>query len=249
MKKITFVLAAALVSLSAAAHTLNNPVGADGRYIVKYDCAKGEFAAANDFETDETVTIAFDITGTSLVDWLKATPIVEGANRGIAVNIWTSRGDTQGDVRRVKQINGNVYGMTVNFAQVLVDAEKKADVLKTDSILYVYGQIFGFEYTEDNAGAMWYLEAGDMTAPGSDCVFATIPYTGTKTSEDFYTDDFEETMWGQSVQGYAAPCVLATAIEDVVAGNGEKAGKFIEGGQLYILHNGVKYNALGTIVK
>lgn len=200
------------------------------------------------FETDETVTIAFDITGTSLVDWLKETPEVESASRGIAVNVWTSRGDTQGDVRRVKQINGNVYGMTVNFAQVLVDADKKADVLKTDSILYVYGQIFGFEYTEDNAGAKWYLEAGDMAAPGSDCVFATVKYTGTKTSEEFYTDDFEEAMWGLSVQGYAAPCVVATAIEDAAV-EGGKAGKFIENGQLYILHNGVRYNALGAVVK
>lgn len=44
MKKFYMILAAALVSLSAAAqYTLNNPIGADGRYIVKYDCENGKF--------------------------------------------------------------------------------------------------------------------------------------------------------------------------------------------------------------
>ena len=53
MKKFTFILAAALMSMGAMAqHTLNNPVGADGRYIVKYDCAADQFAAANDMEAD-----------------------------------------------------------------------------------------------------------------------------------------------------------------------------------------------------
>ena len=38
-------------------------------------------------------------------------------------------------------------------------------------------------------------------------------------------------------------------LENGTSTEGEKAGKFIENGQLYILHNGVKYNALGAIVK
>lgn len=250
MKKFTFVLAAALFSLSAAAVEINNPIGEDGRYIVKYDCEKGAFAAANDFETDETVTIAFDITGTALAEWVKGEPVTAGASRGIAANQWTSRGNTHEDVRRLKQINGNVYGMTINFAQVLVDEERKADVLKTDSVLYVFGQLFGFEYTDDNPGALWYVDAIEVQAPDADCLYTTLPYTGTKTSEEFYTDDFAEGMWiALGVKGYAAPCVLATAIEEIAAENKVQGNKFIENGQLYILNNGKKYNVLGAEVK
>ena len=253
MKKFTFVLAAALVSLSAAAYELNNPVGADGRYIVKYDCSKGAFADANDMEVDETFTFAVDIKGTWLEDYVKGTPTVEGATRGIAINKWTSKGDVNGETNRLKQISGTIYGMTVNYAQIFTDKDKlAAEVTKTDSILYIYGQVFGFEFTADESGAMWWQWNGgnveSTQAPGSDCLFAFAKYTGTKTSEEFYGSDFDEPMFGFDEKGYAAPCVLATAIEDATA-EGEKAGKFIENGQLYILHNGVRYNALGAIVK
>lgn len=254
MKKFTFVLAAALVSLSAAAYTLNNPVGADGRYIVKYDCAKGAFAAANDMEVDETFTFAVDITGTWLEDFVKGTPTAEGATRGIAINKWTSKGDVNGETNRLKQISGNIYGMTVNYAQIFTDKEKlAAEVTQKDSILYIYGQVFGFEFTATEPGAGWWMwdggNIGETTqAPGTDCLFTFAPYTGTKTSPDFYGDDFEEPMFGFAEQGYAAPCVTATAVETVKTDAG-KNGKFVENGQLYIMSNGVKYNALGAVVK
>lgn len=253
MKKFTFVLAAALISLGAAAHELNNPVGEDGRYIVKYDCSKGAFAAANDMEADETFTFAVDIKGTWLEDFVKGTPAAKGATRGIAINKWTSKGDVNGNTNRLKQIDGTIYGMTVNYAQIFGnDSILKADVTKADSILYIYAQIFGFEFTADEPGAGWWMwegqEIATTQAPGSDCLFAFAKYTGTKTGADFFGDDFDEPMFGFTEQGYAAPCVLATAIEDASV-EGEKAGKFIENGQLYILHNGVKYNALGAIVK
>lgn len=253
MKKFTFVLAAALISLSAAAHELNNPVGADGRYIVKYDCEKGAFAESNNMEADETFTFAVDIKGTWLEDFVKGTPSAEGASRGVAINKWTSKGHVNGETNRLKQIDGTIYGMTVNYAQIFSnDSVLKADVTKADSVLYVYGQVFCFEFTAEEAGAQWWQwgdqEIATTQAPGSDCLFAFAKYTGTKTGADFFGDDFDEPMFGFSEQGYAAPCVLATAIEDATA-EGEKAGKFIENGQLYILHNGVKYNALGAIVK
>lgn len=159
MKKFTIVLAAALVSLSAAAYELNNPVGADGRYIVKYDCSKGAFADANDMEVDETFTFAVDIKGTWLEDYVKGTPTVEGATRGIAINKWTSKGNVNGETNRLKQISGTIYGMTVNYAQIFIDKAKlAAEVTKTDSILYIYGQVFGFEFTADEPGAMWRSE-------------------------------------------------------------------------------------------
>lgn len=251
MKKFTFVLAAALISLGAAAVELNNPTDANGRYIVKWDCAKGDFAAANDFEPGETVTLAFDITDTKWEEAVKSSP-VEGATRGMAANIWTNYGPKKDDTNRLKQIKGNIYGATFNLAQCIADnsAEEGAKI-KKDTIVYCYGQLFMFAYGMVNdkfePGMEWYVEADGVQAPGSDCLFATLPSTG-RFDEDFYSDDFTEDMFTMKIKGYAAPCVVATAIEDAAV-EGEKAGKFIENGQLYILHNGVKYNALGAIVK
>ena len=259
MKKFTFVLAAALISLGAAAHELNNPVGADGRYIVKYDCSKGAFAESNDMQVDETFTLAVDVTGTWLEEWLKGTPAAEGANRGIAFNCWTNfggadQGILNGDVVRLKQISGNIWGMTRNMAQNFVNADSLQKAMTEDYVVYASAQLFGFEYTADNAGAGWWMwdnnEIAETRAPGADCLFTFAPFKSAKNEEEFYSDDEElsEDMYGMSVKGYAAPCVLATAIEDAAVEN-KKADKFIEDGQLYILHNGVKYNALGTIVK
>ena len=53
---------------------------------------------------------------------------------------------------------------------------------------------------------------------------------------------------GFGEKGYAAPCVLATALENTTL-EPKQGNKFIENGQLYILHNGVKYNVLGTEIK
>ncbi len=39
--------------------TVNNPKDANGFYIVKWDCANETFAAANDFEVDETFTFVW----------------------------------------------------------------------------------------------------------------------------------------------------------------------------------------------
>lgn len=251
MKKFTFVLAAALVSLSAAAVELNNPTDANGRYIVKWDCAKGDFAAANDFEPGETVTLAFDITGTKWEEAVKSSP-VEGATRSMAANIWTNYGPKKDATNRLKQIKGNIYGATYNFAQCISDFDATAgEKIKKDTIVYAYAQLFMFAYGTVNdkfePGMEWYVDAEAVQAPGSDCLFATLPSTG-RLDEEFYADEAGDGMFTMDAVGYAAPCVVATAIEDAAV-EGEKAGKFIENGQLYILHNGVKYNALGAVVE
>ncbi len=208
MKKLFLFLAAAMVSVAGMAHTLNNPIGADGRYIVKYDMAKHQFAASNDFEADQTFTFAVDVTGTWLEDFLKATPTAEGASRGVAVNKWTSKGDVNGDAVRLKQIEGNIYGATWNLAQ-LAATETFKEALMADSILYVYGQVFCFEYTADNPGAGWWMwsdqEVATSEAPGSDCLFATKPYTGAYTSDNLYFDYENGAIFGFEVTGYAAP--------------------------------------------
>ena len=226
MKKLFLLAVAAVACLAAnAAYTLNNPIGEDGRYIVKYDCEKGQFAAANDFEADEAVTIAVDVTGTWLADWLKDTPIAEGASRGVAINNWTSLGDTNGDFRRMKQINGNIWGLTMKLSDLLVNAELAPQATMTDSVVYVYAQFFGFEYTNDNPGANWWMwnenTIDESKAEGSDCLFATLPYTGTKTSESFYGDEgFEAEEFDEEgfdimdkISGIRCP-VFAFGVED-----------------------------------
>ena len=252
MKKFFVFAVATLFASSMFAHTLNNPVGTDGRYIVKYDCAAGTFAAANDMELDETFVFAVDVTGTWLENWLTETPAAEGASRGLAINKWTSRGDVNGDTNRMKQISGNIWGMTVNYAQIATGDFSES--LKTDSVLYVYAQIFGFEYTEDNPGAGWWMwadqEVATTQADGADCLFTFAPYTGTKTSADLYSDDYTDgAIYGFTVKGYAAPCIeaLNNAVDNVAVE--KKAEKFVRDGQLMILHNGVVYNALGVAEK
>ncbi len=227
MKKITLLFAVAMFALTASAATINNPIGADGRYIVKWDCEAGAFAASNDFEVDETFVFAVDMTGTAFEEWLKGTPDNAGATRSIAFNKWSSKDGFNGDCVRLKQIKGNIYGATYNLYQQL-NGEKKPETIMTDSILYVYGQLFGFEYTEEAPGASWWVwpagsEAEGPTpntqVPGTDSFFATLPYTGTKTSAEFYSDDYTGFFEAHyQVPGIAAACIgiETTDIEDVV---------------------------------
>ena len=254
MKKIFTLVAIAAMSLAAnAQYECNNPVGEDNRYIVKYDCAAGDFAASNDVMADEAFVFALDIKGTWLEDWVKGTPAAAGASRGVACNFWTNYGDVDGDIKRFKQINGTIYGMTLCLSQAMVNATEAPKAVMTDSIVYVYAQVFGFEYTADNAGAKWWQwdgnEVGTTYAPLSDgALFAILPYEAGRGVEDFYANDFSEGMFGMETKGYAAPCVFTTTdIENTEIK--AKSAKFIENGQLYIMSNGVKYNALGTAVK
>lgn len=254
MKKIfTFIAVAAMAMAAHAQYECNNPVGEDGRYIVKYDCAQGKFAASNDIMADEAFVFAIDIKGTWLEDWVKGTPEVAGASRGVACNFWTSYGDVDGDIKRFKQINGTVYGMTLCLSQAMTGAEAPKAVM-TDSIVYVTGQLFGFEYTATDAGAKWWQwdnnPVGTTFAPNSDgAIFATRPYEAGRGVEDFYANDFSESMFGFETKGYAAPCVSIAAGVEQTEVKAAKSAKFIENGQLYIISNGVKYNALGNSVK
>ena len=251
MKKIftlVAVAAMAMVANAQASYDLNNPIGEDGRYIVKWDCAKGQFAESNDFEPGETFTFAVDITGTGWIDQIQAGG-PNGSTRAMAANIWTNYGPKKHDTDRLKLIKGNIYGATFNFQQMLEDndATLAGKVAAVDSIVYTYCQLFIFAYTETDPGIEWYVDAQQVQAPASDCFFATIPSTG-KSDPDFYTDDYDEGMYGLSAKGYAAPCVATAAgVENTEIK--AKSAKFIENGQLYIISNGVKYNALGAEVK
>ena len=252
MKKIfTLVALVAMTMVANAQYECNNQVGEDGRYIVKYDCNAGKFAESNDIMADEAFVFAIDIMNTWLEDWVKGTPETEGGSRGVACNFWTNYGDVAGDIKRFKQIDGTIYGMTLCLSQAMINPTEAPKALMADSVVYVYAQVFGFEYTDEAAGAKWWQwndnEVGTTFAPSSDgALFATKPYAAGRASADFYADEGEG-MFGYDMKGYAAPCLLAEGIENTEVK--AKSAKFIENGQLYIISNGVKYNALGAEVK
>lgn len=231
MKKFTLFAASALVALSASAQEvahINNPIDAEGHYIVKWDCEAGQFATANDFEVDETFVFAVDMTGTPFEAWLKETPANEDAIRSIAFNKWSNYDGFNGDCVRLKQIAGNIYGATYNLYQQL-NGEKKSFAVKKDSVLYVNGQLFGFEYTEEKPGASWWqwpagsVEGQETHPEPMVDFFSTLPYTGTKTSEEFYSDEYTGFFEAHyQVPGIAAACIMVnTAVENVFDNNAD----------------------------
>ena len=90
MKKITLLFAALLMAWGASAQ-LNNPKDANNKQIYRWDCANDQFATSNDFEIDETVVFAVDVTGTPLEAWLAATPPA-GQTRSIGFDFNTPWG-------------------------------------------------------------------------------------------------------------------------------------------------------------
>ena len=214
MKKITLCFAAFLMAaICANAQTINNPKDANGYYIVKWDCENDAWATSNDFEVDEAFTFAVDITGTAFEDWLK-TPTNAGGTRSIAVNKWTGFGDFDGDTHRLKQIKGNIYGATWCFTQ-MANTFDVVDATEPGEVTYFFMQVFGFEYTPEDSGALWWQWPAGWLAEGTtiDAVegvaFTSAPYTGTKTSVEFYCDDYAG-FWTYISGGYAPSC---TAID------------------------------------
>ena len=213
-----------MIAVISNSQTLNNPKDADGYYIVKWDCSKDSFAASNDIEADETFTFAVDVTGTPWENWLKETPTAAGATRAMAINKWTNYGDVSGGTNRLKQISDNVYAATWNIIQMASTMEYAA-ATGIDSVIYIYGQVFGYEYTADNPGAGWWMwpdqiEAGTAIDPGAGngAIFKTLPYTGTKTSPEIWSDDYEGGLFFSNntpERGYTLPCALSTGISKV----------------------------------
>jgi hypothetical protein len=227
MKKSRLLLLISFLMFAAftqAQNTLNNPKDKAGNYIVKWDCAKNAFADSNDFEADETFTFAVDVTGTAWEDWLKETPTAAGATRALAINKWTNWGDVSGGTNRLKQIAPNIYAATWNIAQMATAADLITKSVTVDSVVFVYGQVFGFEFTADNPGANWWMwpatiPGGTAIDPGAGngAIFKTVPYTGTKTSPEFYSDDYEGGLFFSNntpERGYTLPC--ATYVPPVV---------------------------------
>jgi hypothetical protein len=220
MKKFTLLTALILlIVVSSNSQTLNNPKDANGYYIVKWDCAKNAFAASNDIEADQTFTFAVDVTGTPWATWLTTTPTAAEATRALAINKWTSYGDVSGGTNRLKQIAPNIYGATWNLVQ-MATTMNVAKATGIDSIVYIYGQVFGFEFTATNPGANWWMWPAEIPAataidPGTGSIFKTLPYTGTKTSPEVWSDDVEGGLFFSNntpEKGYSLPCMLSTSI-------------------------------------
>ena len=213
MKKITLLFAAflmAAICVNAQIKTINNPKDANGYFIVKWDCEKDTWATSNDFEVDEAFTFAVDIAGTAFEDWVK-TPTNANGTRSIAINRWSGFGDFDGDVNRLKQIKGTIYGATWCFTQMA----NSFDIYKAttpEAVTYFNMQVFGFEYTPENAGALWWqwpagwLPVGTAIDAVDGVAFTSAPYTGTKTSVEFYCDDYAG-FWSYTSGGYAPSCV------------------------------------------
>ena len=201
MKRQVFYAMAMLLSASIhGAQLLNNPIGSDGCYIVKWDCATNSFAASNNFEADESFTFAIDITGTEWVNWL-----AENSHRGICTNFSLTSDGAQNIARdgdRLFHITGNIYGKTVNIAQLASSWATPALGSRTA----IYSNIFGF--CTDPEG--WWINPSDNVTGNSDCFFRTAAYTGTHTCPAFYTNDYAGNIYTWINQkGYAAPCVIA----------------------------------------
>jgi hypothetical protein len=225
MKKFTFLTFLFLIiAMVSTSQTLNNPKDGDGYYIVKWNCTTSAFDTANYIESDETFTFAVDVTGTPWEEWLKGTPTAAGATRALAINKWTNFGNVSGGTNRLKQIGDNIYAATWNLVQMATDMNVTA-ATGIDSIVYVYGQVFGFEFTSENPGAGWWMWPAEIPAatqidPGapSGAIFRTLPYTGTKSSAELWSDDYEGGLFFSNntpEKGYTLPCMVTTGIKDI----------------------------------
>lgn len=210
-----------MLVMGSKSQTLNNPKDADGYYIVKWDCATDSWAVSNNVEVDQTFVFAVDVTGTPFENWLKETPTAAEATRALAINKWTNFGDVSGGTNRLKQIRGNIYGASWNIKQ-MASTMDVASATGIDSVLYVYGQVFGFEFTATNPGAGWWMwpseiAGGTAIDPGTGAIFRTLPYTGTKTSDEFYSDEYVGGLFlsnNTPEKGYTVPCAILTGISD-----------------------------------
>jgi len=229
MRKITLLISVLLLmTWVVKAETLNNPLDTNGKMIFVWDCATDQFAASNDFEIDQTITFAVDVTGTSLEDWLKNSPV--GETRSIGFDFWTQWDEGAGACDgRFAKIKGNIYGATLNFTQFITSRQQQLIMLEkgdesaftVGTITELYSNIFGFGYLNDgtNWGAEWWQLPMDVAVSTS-----TVAYTGTKTAaETIYKDETDETNFFPGAftdwNGYAAPCVLSSAIENPTVSN------------------------------
>ena len=219
---------------SWADYRLNNPIGADGYYIVKWDCEKNDWAESNDMEYDETFVLAVDLTGTAYASWVSNEQSRNGVTYPVdntIVSLNTFRGSKGGNEykdnrARLWHIRDNIYGAMYNFAQF----ETNGGWVNTSPAIgeetKIYARMFPAAtlfsdmcYPNDptqKEGSYWgYGDYPDrwFSATNDQPLFVFAPYTGTKTGAQFTTDEmtpgthiFYDNNHYVVGNGYAAPC-------------------------------------------
>ena len=228
LKNITLCIAAMLAANVNLNAQFANPKDADGNVIVKYDLEKGAFAESNDFEIDQTVVIAVDVTGTPLETFVNTPPRDPDVTRSIAFAFYSTNILGEDDSKpasldgRFQKIKDNIYGATINFYQFgtsrFLDGwfGPNADytVYKSTTVgeaTEFNADIFGFGFKEGNSGAEWWQEPQQGFLN-----FTTEAYTGTKTSPEFFKGDTDDADFFpgefEDWAGYAAPGKAPTSI-------------------------------------
>ena len=216
MKKVTLLVASLLLAFGASAQNtfLANPNGSDGNMTFIWDCEKNDFATdlpSNAYEIDQTMTFAVDITGTPLEQWVKeeawTQPDRNGnvyrITRSIGIDFWTDFGMGGGD-GRLAHIQGNIFGADLNFAQFFRLPAPMEGALITGTYTALYSNIFGFGFTDTEPGAEWWQLPMDVAVS-----FESAPYTGTKTDDVFYNDEYQPGLFPDNFgdwKGYTYPC-------------------------------------------
>lgn len=216
---------------SWADYRLNNPIGPDGYYIVKWDCEKNDWAESNDMEYDETFVFAVDLTGTKYESWVKSAQTRNGVtypveNTIVSLNaLRDDRGKEYKDNRaRLWHIKGNIYGAMYNFAQFetkdnawnnttpAIGEQTKIHARMFASATLFSDRCYDIDPSQ-KAGSVWDFKDEWWCAQDGQPLFVFAPYTGTKTGALFRT---EEMTPGTHIfydkdhyvvgNGYAAPC-------------------------------------------
>lgn len=219
---------------SWADYRLNNPIGPDGYYIVKWDCEKNDWAESNDMEFDETFVLAVDLTGTAYANWVSNEQPRNGVTYPVdntIVSLNTFRGSKGGNEykdnrARLWHIRDNIYGAMYNFAQFetnggwvnttpAIGEETKIYARMFPAATLFSDRCYPIDPTQKEGSYWGYGDYPDrwFSATNDKPLFVFAPYTGTKTGAQFTTDEmtpgthiFYDNNHYVVGNGYAAPC-------------------------------------------
>lgn len=225
---------------SWADYRLNNPIGADGYYIVKWDCEKNDWAESNDMEYDETFVLAVDLTGTAYANWVSNEQLRNGVTYPVdntIVSLNTFRGSKGGNEykdnrARLWHIRDNIYGAMYNFAQFetnggwvnttpAIGEETKIYARMFPAATLFSDRCYPINPTQKEGSYWGYGDYPDrwFSATNDKPLFVFAPYTGTKTGAQFTTDEmtpgthiFYDNNHYVVGNGYAAPCDVNDAL-------------------------------------
>ena len=216
---------------SWADNRLNNPVGPDGYYIVKWDCENNTWASSNDVEYDETFVLAVDLTGTMYEGWVNNPQSRNGVNYPVEntiVSLNTFRGSKGGNMykdnrARLWHIRDNIYGAMYNFAQFETEGGWTNTAPAIGEQTKIYARMFPSATLfsdrcypispTQKKGSIWDYQENWWAATDDQPLFVFQPYTGTKTGAAFTTQEmtpgthiFYDNDHYVVGNGYAAPC-------------------------------------------